>query len=430
LPPSPPPAPPVWSAAFSEPHQLPAGGVQPQDQAAAHLVDRWLWTYAQTRDPQLRERIVLAYLGLADRVARRYLHSPGVTPDDLRQVARLALLTAVDRYHPARGPSFLPYAVACIVGELKRYLRDTTWTVRVPRPLKERAVAVSQATEELAGRLGRAPTVQELAEAVRASPEQVIEAIEAARTRCHGSLDQPVGSDGDSTFAELLVDAGPAEEPEDLLVLPGLVRQLPERQRQVIQLTYVHELTQREIGARIGCSQMQVSRLLRRALERLRHQLLARDDGPDNGAAAPVAGQQPKPSRRAPQSSTTALRRPCAPLRPRRRGRPTGPSTTAGPCGQHHTRPPRRSAGPRAGGLGRRRDADRCLPCRLVGAGRQLPAGMVTHRAWHPLPGSERHAHGPPTGTSSSRRQRAAGCSSRSWPPMACRTWAASSLSR
>ena len=225
--------------------------------------------------------------------------------------------------------------------------------------------------------------------------EEAIEAIEAARMRCHGSLDQPVRPDGEGTFAELLADAGPAEEPEDLLVLPGLVRQLPERERQVIHLTYVQELTQREIGARIGCSQMQVSRLLRRALARLRHQLLACDEGPDaSAAAAPVAGQPPKPSRRAPQPSRTALRRPCAPLRPQRQERPAGPRANAGPCVQHHTRSPRRPAGSRAGKLATQHDTHGCF---LVGAGRRLPAGMVTRWGRHPLPGSERHVRGPPT---------------------------------
>ena len=138
--------------------------VRPDDQAAATQVEEWLQAYATSRDPQLREQIILAHLGMADRLASRYRHSRGTTPEDLRQSARAGLIAAVDRYNPAYGNPFVPYAVACVVGELKRHLRDTSWRLHVPRPLKEQALRLCRAADELHQRLGRSPTTTELAE--------------------------------------------------------------------------------------------------------------------------------------------------------------------------------------------------------------------------------------------------------------------------
>jgi DNA-directed RNA polymerase specialized sigma subunit len=122
---------------------------RPGDQAAATQVEEWLQDYATSRDPQLRERIILAYLGMADRLAGRFRDSHGTSPEDLIQTARTGLIAAIDRYDPDRGTPFVPYAVACVVGELKRHLRDTSWRLQVPRPLKEPALRLSQAAEEL-----------------------------------------------------------------------------------------------------------------------------------------------------------------------------------------------------------------------------------------------------------------------------------------
>jgi len=263
------------------PAELPPGGLKPRDAAGARLVDGWLRRYAETRDPRLRERIVLAYLGMADRLAGRYRTSHGVTLDDLCQVARLGLIAAVDRYDPDRGTtSFVPYAAACVVGELKRYLRDTTWTVRVPRPLKERALAACRALDELAAQLGRAPTARELAERLGVSVEEAAEAIQVLSTRSQASLDQPLGGAEEATLGDLLRDTGHHEELEDLVLLPQLVKGLPDRERQVLRQTYVDELSQSEIARTMGCSQMQVSRMLRRALDRLREGFFASEGQP------------------------------------------------------------------------------------------------------------------------------------------------------
>jgi RNA polymerase sigma-B factor len=248
--------------------------VLPGDERAVSRVEDWFRQYADTHDPAVRERIIVAYLGLADRLADRYRSSRGVTPEDLRQTARVGLVAAVDRYDPGRGSPFVPYAVACVVGEIKRCLRDTSWRVHVSRPAKERSLRVLKALDELPHTLGRSPTVTELAGHLGLTEEDALEAIEVAHTRQEVSLDQRVGEDGDICLGDRLPAAPPREEPEDLLLLPGLVDSLPEPERQIVVLRFFHDLDQHEIAGRVGCSQMHVSRLLRRALDRLRAQLL------------------------------------------------------------------------------------------------------------------------------------------------------------
>ena len=248
--------------------------VRPEDEAAVQLVEEWFHAYAASHDPALRERIILAYLGMADRLAERYRSNRAVPIEDLRQVARLGLVKAVDRYQPERANPFIPYAVATIVGELKRHLRDASWRLRVPRGTKDLALRLCKAIDELPQQLSHSPTVAELAAHLEVSQEEVLEAIEVAQTRSAPSLDQPAGEDGDATLADFLVDRRPAEEVEDLLVLPELVGRLPDRERRIVLLRYVDELTQDEIAARMHISQMHVSRLLRRAIERMRGQLV------------------------------------------------------------------------------------------------------------------------------------------------------------
>jgi RNA polymerase sigma-B factor len=248
--------------------------VRPEDEGAVQRVEQWFRDYAQNRDPALRERIILAYLGLADRLADRYRSNRAVSLEDLRQVARLGLVKAVDRYQPERANPFIPYAVATVVGELKRHLRDASWRLRVPRGTKDLALRLCRAIDELPQQLGRSPTVPELADHLGASPEEVLEAIEVAQTRSAPSLDQPAGEDGDAVLGDFVVDRRHREEPEDLLVLPELIGRLPERERQIVLLRYVEELTQDEIAVRMHISQMHVSRLLRRAIGRMRRQLV------------------------------------------------------------------------------------------------------------------------------------------------------------
>jgi RNA polymerase sigma-B factor len=248
--------------------------IRPGDRVAVLQVEGWLTEYAASRDPVLRERIILAYLGLADRLAKRYRHSPQTTPEDLTQTARAGLIAAIDRYDPAKGQSFVPFAVACVIGELKRYLRDTSWRLHVPRPRKEHALQLCKALDELQQLHGRTPTAGELAQHLQLREEDVLEALEAAQTRIGCSLDQPAGDTADACVGDLVAAPGPREEPEDLLVLPEPVAALPQLERQIIMLRYFHDLDQDAIAAKVGYSQMHISRLLRRGLARLRTQLV------------------------------------------------------------------------------------------------------------------------------------------------------------
>jgi RNA polymerase sigma-B factor len=251
--------------------------LKPDDHAGRELVEQWLRAYAAGRDPELRDRILRAYLGMADRLAERFRRSRNTSPEDLRQAARLGLLTAIDRYDPDRADGFVPYAVACIVGELKRHLRDTTWRVAVPRQTKELALRVCQTADELAGKMARSPTPGDVADALDLDEEAVLEAMGAASSRLQTSLDEPLKHRPDLALADLIAndaEDGPADR-DDLILLPQLLAALPEPERTAVWLYYFEERTQREIGELLGRCQMSVSRLLRRARQRLRGELLA-----------------------------------------------------------------------------------------------------------------------------------------------------------
>jgi RNA polymerase sigma-B factor len=230
-----------------------------------------LEVYHLDRDPTAREQLVRRFLPFARKLALRYVHSREPL-DDLVQVACVGLLNAIERFEPGRGKKFTSFAAPTIVGELKRHFRDKGWTVHVPRDLQERALAVSRHTERLSALLGRSPTLDELSVALDCSIEQVMEAIDAAHNYHPASLDAPVTHDGDDrcALAETLgkEDSG-FELAEERQALAASWSMLTEVEREVLSLRLVHELTQREISQRIGCSQMHVSRLLRRSMIRL-----------------------------------------------------------------------------------------------------------------------------------------------------------------
>jgi RNA polymerase sigma-B factor len=248
--------------------------VLPGDDAGVERVEHWLQAFAVSRDPALREQIVLAYLGLADRLADRYRSSRGTSREDLTQTARAALVAAVDRYDPTWERGFVPFAVACVAGELKRYLRDLHLAAACSPALKERSLKLCKAVDELPQRLGRSPTLAELAAHLDLTEEEVLEALEVAGTRVDCSLDAPLNEAEDNALADLVAAPTPHEELEDLLVLPTLLAKLPQVEREVVLLRFVADLSQYEIAARVGFSQMHVSRLLRRAIARMRLQLL------------------------------------------------------------------------------------------------------------------------------------------------------------
>ena len=224
--------------------------------------------FARTRDPRLRDELIGSHLDLAGHVARRFLNR-GEPYDDLFQVASLALIKAVDRFDPEVGVKFSTFAVKYIVGELKRHFRDRGWAVRAPRRIQELYLELGHLTEELSQELGRSPTVAELSAAAGRSEEDVLEATEAGRNYRTSSLDAPVAGG-------LTLGSGLAEVDrnlflvEDRSVLAKAMARLSERDQVILRMRFVDGLTQSEIAARVGLSQMQISRLLTANVEMLR----------------------------------------------------------------------------------------------------------------------------------------------------------------
>ena len=219
-----------------------------------------------------RDHIVEQYLPLADKLARRYRHTSEPL-DDLIQVARIGLLKAAERFDPARGLAFSTFAVPTITGELRRYFRDHTWTVKLPRDLQELYLSAQRTREYLSQELGREPTASEVAQRLGRSPEDIVDALEAGSAHSPLSLDTPVRpEDGDGrTVADAVGD--PREEiarTEDGVALAQLGTVLGDRDREVVRLRFQEDLLQREIAERVGCSQMHVSRILSDALADLR----------------------------------------------------------------------------------------------------------------------------------------------------------------
>jgi RNA polymerase sigma-B factor len=227
--------------------------------------------YQRTREPRLREQLVHRYLPLARSLARRFA-SGGEPLEDLEQVAALALVKAVDGFDAERGTAFSSYAVPSIAGAIKRHFRDHGWSVRVPRELQERAMRVNQLEKELSGALGEAPTVNALAEATSLGAEDVLEARVVYRALHASSLDAPA-MDADGESPALIETMGDDDDGYstvlDRSALDSLLGRLDERDRAIIELYFREELTQSEIGERLGYSQMHISRLLRRAVGEL-----------------------------------------------------------------------------------------------------------------------------------------------------------------
>jgi RNA polymerase sigma-B factor len=242
-----------------------------ESRTARARADQRLLERAHAGDPAARKALVERFLPLARQLARRYQHG-GELLDDLNQVASLGLLKAIDRFDPARQTAFSSFAVPTILGELKRHFRDTGWSVRVPRDLQELAVRLEPVSEQLARELGRAATLAEIAERTGTTLEQVLEAREAAGAYRAVSLDRPRDEDDESGEGGLVVGV---EDPgfsvaEDAATVQRLMRVLSEREREVLRLRFEEDMTQAEIGIRIGVSQMHVSRIIRQAIARLR----------------------------------------------------------------------------------------------------------------------------------------------------------------
>jgi RNA polymerase sigma-B factor len=251
-----------------------------QHDAARSREERLLFTrLAEGRDPAIRDALVERYLPLARQLARRY-QRPEEPLDDLMQVASLGLVKAIDRFDCTREVAFSSYAVPTILGEIKRHFRDRTWSVRVPRDLQELALKAERGVGELTRDLHRQPSVGELAEHLGIGEEQALEALEAAGAYHATSLDTPRGGEADTGSDTLADTIGGAEDgydrAEDRATIDRLMRTITPREREVLRLRFEEDLTQAEIGEIIGVSQMQVSRLIRQAVSRLR--LAARSD--------------------------------------------------------------------------------------------------------------------------------------------------------
>jgi RNA polymerase sigma-B factor len=225
-------------------------------------------TYASTRDGGARRRLIEAHLGLAEHLARRFVHR-GEAYDDLVQVSSLALVKAVDRFDPERGVEFTTFATRTIIGELKRHFRDRGWAVRAPRRIQELYLHIGQVIATLSQEMGRSPGIKEIAIATGATEDDVIEALEAGQGYRSASLDAP-GPDGEALGSRLGADDEAFSDAEHRAALSPHLAKLPERERQILILRFVEGLTQSEIADRVGISQMHVSRLLSRSLTELR----------------------------------------------------------------------------------------------------------------------------------------------------------------
>ena len=219
-----------------------------------------------------RDELVERMLPLARRLARRYRRS-NEPLDDLVQVATLGLVKAIERFDPARETAFSSYAVPTMLGELKRYFRDHSWAVHVPRGMQERVMKVDASIKVLSRELGRSPSAAEVAEAAELSLELVLEAMEAGSAHDSVSLDSfrfGEGEDGGTYADSIGEEDGRFDLVEHAATIAPTLRALPPRDRVVLHLRFAEDLTQAEIAERVGVSQMHVSRLIRRSLERLR----------------------------------------------------------------------------------------------------------------------------------------------------------------
>jgi RNA polymerase sigma-B factor len=257
-------------------------------QPATLPVEELFRRYREAPDPALVEELVRRFEPLARSVARRY-YARGEPFDDLIQVANVGLLKAIARFDPDRGFAFTSFATPTMLGELKRYFRDSGWAVHVPRGVKERAVELARVTEKLGAQLGRSPSVAELAEALGATEEQTLDALEAYHARHAAPLDHGPEDDDDAPLRPAAVLGAldeRLEQAEYMTMIARGVETLSDADRLILYLRFERDLTQSEIARRVGTSQMQVSRLLRAAIEKIRR--VSGEIEPPPGAAARV----------------------------------------------------------------------------------------------------------------------------------------------
>ncbi len=237
-----------------------------------------LRAYHERGDLAAREQLIERYMSLVRSLARRYSYR-GEQLDDLIQIGAIGLIKAIDRFDINRGVELTTYATPNIIGEIKRHFRDRGWAVRVPRGLQELNVKLSKLVEQLTVQYSRSPTISELAKAANVEEEEVLEALESGRA--YSSLSLSVGGDGDEDVDPMETIGAVEHEyevSEDRAVLEPGLRVLDERERKILHLRFFEGLTQSQIAQQIGISQMHVSRLIRRSLEKIRDEIAA-DEG-------------------------------------------------------------------------------------------------------------------------------------------------------
>jgi len=239
------------------------------------LLEEYAGLEPGSRRDELRERLITGYLPVARRLAIKY-RDRGVPVEDLIQVASIGVLNAVDRFQPDHGANFLSFAIPTIQGEIRRYFRDRTWSMRVPRKLKELHVSIANVSSTLSAQLNRAPRPSEIAAELGVTLEEVVEGLQAGEAYTSTSLDLKLSTDdGEGSYLGNML--GEADSRLEMVeyrhVLRPLLEALPERERTVVMLRFFGELTQTQIAEQVGVSQMHVSRLLAKTLENLRRQL-------------------------------------------------------------------------------------------------------------------------------------------------------------
>lgn len=250
----------------------------PHDSGTKTQVLLWIQQYQETEDQEAQTNLVLHYERLVQSIARKYSNGKPYH-EDIAQVGMLGLLGAIRRYDPEFGRSFEAFAVPTIIGEIKRFLRDKTWAVHVPRRIKELGPKIKAAVETLTTELQRSPLVSEIAEFLDVEEESVLEAMEMGRSYQALSMDRGLEADSDGALVTLFdiigeTDSGFEKTDQRMLVAEALTV-LSEREKQIIQYTYIEQLSQKEAGEKLGISQMHVSRLQRKAIKKLQEAILA-----------------------------------------------------------------------------------------------------------------------------------------------------------
>lgn len=249
----------------------------PKNTSKAEVLE-WIDQFQKYQDEEAQTSLVLHYEQLVESIARKYSHGKSFY-DDIVQVGMLGLLGAIRRFDPAFGRSFEAFAVPTIIGEIKRFLRDKTWDVHVPRRIKELGPRIKSAVEVLTTELQRSPSIYEIASHLEVEEEEVLEAMEMGRSYQALSMDHSIESDSDGSTVTLFDVVGKEDEGFEKtnrrMIVGEVMDILSEREREIIQLTYLEQLSQKETGERLGISQMHVSRIQRKAIKKLQEAIVA-----------------------------------------------------------------------------------------------------------------------------------------------------------